>query len=57
MFPPIFFYLVPEEGLEPSRGRPRLILSQVRLPFRHSGMQKIGKSRCPLLVGNLFPSF
>lgn len=29
--------VVPEEGLEPSRGRPRLILSQVRLPFRHSG--------------------
>jgi hypothetical protein len=31
------FYLVPEEGLEPSRGCPHRILSPARLPFHHSG--------------------
>jgi hypothetical protein len=30
--------LVPGEGFEPSRGCPRLILSQLRLPFRHPGV-------------------
>jgi hypothetical protein len=29
--------LVPEEGVEPSRGCPRWILNPLRLPFRHSG--------------------
>ena len=28
---------VPVEGLEPPRGCPHLILSQARLPFRHTG--------------------
>ena len=31
------FLLVPEEGLEPSRGFPHRILSPARLPFHHSG--------------------
>lgn len=30
--------LVPEVGVEPTRGCPRQILSLVRLPFRHSGV-------------------
>ena len=29
--------MVPEEGLEPSRGCPHRILSPARLPFHHSG--------------------
>jgi hypothetical protein len=29
--------VVPEVGVEPTRGRPRRILSPLRLPFRHSG--------------------
>ena len=29
--------LVPVEGVEPPWGCPRLILSQLRLPFRHTG--------------------
>lgn len=29
--------LVPVKGLEPSWGHPRLILSQLRIPFRHTG--------------------
>ena len=29
--------LVPEVGLEPTRGRPHWILSPARLPFHHSG--------------------
>ena len=38
---PLFFNRkVPEEGLEPSCPRGRQILSLVRLPFRHSGMEK-----------------
>lgn len=28
---------MPEEGVEPSRGCPRGILSPLRLPFRHPG--------------------
>ena len=34
------FYLVPEVGLEPTRCCHRQILSLVRLPFRHSGMNR-----------------
>jgi hypothetical protein len=30
-------FLVPEVGVEPTRGCPRQILSLLRLPFRHSG--------------------
>lgn len=30
-------FLVPVKGLEPSWGHPRLILSQLRIPFRHTG--------------------
>lgn len=37
---PCFNQEVPEEGLEPSCHRWRQILSLVRLPFRHSGMEK-----------------
>jgi hypothetical protein len=29
--------LVPVRGLEPPWGYPRLILSQMRIPFRHTG--------------------
>jgi hypothetical protein len=29
---------VPKVGLEPTLGLPNLILSQARLPFRHSGI-------------------
>lgn len=32
--------LVPVKGLEPSWGHPRLILSQLRIPFRHTGRQR-----------------
>ena len=32
--------LVPVKGLEPSWGYPRLILSQLRIPFRHTGRQR-----------------
>ena len=34
---------MPAAGLEPARGRPRQILSLMRLPFRHAGLltQKI----------------
>ena len=28
---------MPAAGLEPARGRPRQILSLMRLPFRHAG--------------------
>ena len=31
------FFMVPEEGLEPSQGYPYRILSPARLPFHHSG--------------------
>lgn len=34
----VCFFVVPKAGLEPARTLIRLILSQVRLPFRHSGM-------------------
>lgn len=33
--------MVPEAGLEPARCCHRQILSLVRLPFRHSGMQEL----------------
>lgn len=33
--------LVPVKGLEPSWGYPRLILSQLRIPFRHTGRQRV----------------
>ncbi len=31
-----FDAVVPVKGLEPSWGHPRLILSQLRIPFRHT---------------------
>ena len=34
-----FDAVVPVKGLEPSWGHPRLILSQLRIPFRHTGRQ------------------
>lgn len=34
-----FDAMVPVKGLEPSWGCPRLILSQLRIPFRHTGRQ------------------
>ena len=37
--------LVPEEGFEPSLGRPRRILSPLRLPFRHSGARALSLER------------
>ena len=33
----VLMSLVPVKGLEPSWGHPRLILSQLRIPFRHTG--------------------
>ena len=33
-----FCWLVPRGGLEPPRGFPRRILSPLRLPFRHLGV-------------------
>ena len=39
--------VVPGEGFEPSRGCPRLILSQVRLPFRHPGTRRPILARLP----------
>lgn len=38
------FSFVPEEGLEPSRSCEQLILSQSRLPFRHSGIPVVYNS-------------
>lgn len=35
-----FDAVVPVKGLEPSWGHPRLILSQLRIPFRHTGRQR-----------------
>ena len=37
IFSPEFIIMVPERRLELLRGRPRRILSPLRLPFRHSG--------------------
>lgn len=50
-----FDAVVPVKGLEPSWGHPRLILSQLRIPFRHTGRQRasvteVGR-RC--IVGGL----
>ncbi len=36
-----FDAVVPVKGLEPSWGHPRLILSQLRIPFRHTGRQRV----------------
>ncbi len=35
-------FIVPEVGLEPTRGCPHRILSPARLPFRHSGAENRG---------------
>ncbi len=37
--------VVPEVGVEPTRGYPRQILSLLRLPFRHSGQSAVTSIR------------
>ena len=39
--------LVRVAGLEPARGCPRLILSQMRLPFRHTRMHAKARAADP----------